>query len=198
MSVDEMRVLEALEALGRRLRDQILKGEPPALEIPARTLANVVWDPKSKMLRLGPRKLRREFLDMGEAKKFMQTVLMLSLIVRARREGDYPTIRDLYYAGKHTIEYVDEHGRRRREETWDSQRESDSVIQDIEVATGLLREHMGILHDTKGKIVGRLIVRSAGDVIDCSRMGDGAYSIPPNPDSLEILEVDAEYVLVIE
>ncbi|RLF06849.1 MAG: DNA topoisomerase VI [Thermoprotei archaeon] len=198
MSADEMRVLEILEALGRKLRDQILRGEPPTLEIPARTLANVIWDPKSKMLRLGSRKLRREFLDMGEAKKFMQTVLMLSLIVRARREGDYPTIRDLYYAGKHTIEYVDEHGRKRREETWDSQRESDSVIQDIEVATGLLREHMGILHDTKGKIVGRLVVRSAGDVIDCSRMGDGAYSIPPNPDSLEILDVDAEYVLVIE
>jgi len=190
--------LRALESVAMQLVERVLRGEEPYLEIPVRTLANIVWDPSSKLLKLGPKKLRREFLDMGEARRFMQTVLMLSLIVKAIREGDYPTIRDLYYAGKHTIEYRDEHGRLQREETWETQKESDSVIQDIEVLTGYLREHMGILHDTKGKIVGRIVVRSGGDVIDCSRMGDGAYSIPPNPDSLEVIEVDAEYVLVIE
>jgi len=190
--------LRALEALAWRLTEQVLKGEGPSLEIPVRALANVIWDPKERLLKLGPKRLRRDFLDMGEARKFMQTVLMLSLIARAIREGDYPTIRDLYYAGKHTIEYVDEYGKPRREETWDAQRESDSVIQDVEVATGFLREHMGILHDTKGKMVGRIVIRSGNDVIDCSRMGDGAYSIPPNPDSLEILDLNADYVLVIE
>lgn len=190
--------LGALEQIGKILGEQVLRGKPPMLEIPVRTLANVVWDPRSKLLKLGSRKLKREFLDMGEARRFMQTILMLSLIVRAIREGDYPTIRDLYYAGKHTIEYRDEYDRLRREETWDDQKESDSVIQDIEVLTGFLREHMGILHDTKGKIVGHIRVRSGNDVIDCSRMGDGAYSIPPNPDSLEILGLEADYVLVIE
>ena len=198
MSLSDKVVLKRLESIGKELYEQVSKGRPPTLLIPARTLSNIIWDPQNKVLRMGSRKIKREFLDMSEAKRFMQTVLMLSLIVRARRENDYPTIRDLYYAGKHTIEYVDERGRKRREETWETQRESDSVIQDIEVLTGLLREHMGILHDTKGKMVGRIIVRSAGDTIDCSRMGDGAYSIPPNPDSLEILNIDAEYILVIE
>lgn len=190
--------LKALESLARQLTEQVLRGEGPALEVPVRTLANVIWDPRERLLKLGPKKLRRDFLDMGEARKFMQTVLMLSLIARAIREGDYPTIRDLYYAGKHTIEYVDEYNKLRREETWDTQKESDSVIQDIEVATGFLREHMGVLHDTKGKMVGKIVIRSGNDVIDCSKMGDGAYSIPPNPDSLEILSLDADYVLVIE
>ncbi|MEM0024163.1 MAG: DNA topoisomerase IV subunit A [Thermofilaceae archaeon] len=190
--------LKALEEVGNRVASQVLNGEELSLEIPVRTLANVVWDSKSKLLKLGSKKLKREFLDMGEARRFMQTVLMLSLIVRAIREGDYPTIRDLYYAGKHTLEYIDEFGKLRREETWDTQKESDSIIQDLEVLTGHLREHMGILHDTKGKIVGRIVIRSGTDTIDCSRMGDGAYSIPPNPDSLELLSVDADYILVIE
>lgn len=190
--------LKALERVGSRIASQILKGNEPSLEIPVRTLANVVWDSESKLLKLGSKKLQRDFLDMGEARRFMQTVLMLSLIVRAIREEDYPTIRDLYYAGKHTMEYVDEYGKVRREETWDTQKESDFIIQDLEVLTGHLREHMGILHDTKGKIVGRIVIRSGADTIDCSRMGDGAYSIPPNPDSLEIINVNAKYVLVIE
>lgn len=194
----EEEVIRRLEELGRRLAEQILRGEEPYLEIPVRTLANTIWDRERKMLVLGPRTARRSFLDVGESKKFMQTVLMLSLILKARREGDYPTIRDLYYTGKHTIYYIDENGRKRSEETWDDQRESNAVIQDLEVALGLLREHMGIMHDAKGKIVGNMIVRSKGYEIDLSRMGSGAYAIPPNVDKLEIVSVDAEYVLVVE
>jgi len=197
-SPSDRAVLRRLERVGRRLAELIMRGEEPYLDIPVRTLANTIWDPELRMLKLGPKKARRRFFDLNESKKFMQTLLMLSLIVKARREGDYPTIRDLYYMGKHTIEYRDHLGRLRREETWNNQRESNSVIQDIEVLTGLLREHMGIMHDAKGKMVGRVVVRSKGYLIDCSRMGSGAYAIPPNPDALEIVEVDADYVLVVE
>ena len=194
----EEEVIRRLEEFGRRIAESVLKGEEPVIEVPVRTLANTIWDEKRKLLVLGPKKALRSYFDIGESKKFMQTLLMLSLILRARREGDYPTIRDLYYTGKHTIYYTDEAGRRRSEETWDDQRESNSVIQDIEVAVNLLREHMGIMHDAKGKIVGNMVIRSKGYEIDLSRMGSGAYAIPPNVDKLEIVSVDAEYVLVVE
>ncbi|PLJ77624.1 DNA topoisomerase IV subunit A [Infirmifilum sp. SLHALR2] len=192
----EEEVIRKLEELGKRVADQILRGQPPYLEIPVRTLANTIWDSKKKMLLLGPRTARREFFDVGESKRFMQTVLMLKLILEARREGVHPTIRDLYYRGKHTL--TDKNGRPLGENTWDDQRESNAVIQDIEVATGLLREHMGLMHDAKGRIVGRMKIRSKGEIIDLSRLGSGAYAIPSNVDSLEILEVKAEYVLVVE
>jgi DNA topoisomerase-6 subunit A len=194
----EEEVIRRLEKFGRRIAESVLKGEEPVVEVPVRTLANTIWDEKRKLLVLGPKKALRSYFDIGESKKFMQTLLMLSLILRARREGDYPTIRDLYYTGKHTIYYIDEAGRRRSEETWDDQRESNSVIQDIEVAVNLLREHMGIMHDAKGKIVGNVVIRSKGYEIDLSRMGSGAYATPPNVDKLEIVSVDAEYVLVVE
>jgi len=194
----EEEVIQRLEEFGRRIAESILRGEEPVIEVPVRSLANTVWDEKRKLLVLGPKKALRNYFDIGESKKFMQTLLMLSLILRARREGDYPTIRDLYYTGKHTIYYIDENGRKRSEETWDDQRESNSVIQDIEVAVNLLREHMGIMHDAKGKVVGNVVIRSKGYEIDLSRMGSGAYAIPPNVDKLEIVSVDAEYVLVVE
>jgi len=196
--VDEKIVLQRLEEFGKKVLSQVLRGENPRIIIPVRTLSNTIWDEKNKILRLGPKKAIRDFFDIGEAKRFMQTILMLSIIIKARREGDYPTIRDLYYTGKHTIEYYDELNRKRREETWDDQRESNAVIQDIEVATGLLREHMGIMHDAKGKIVGNILIRSKGYDIDLSRMGSGAYAIPPNVDKIEIRRVDADYVLVVE
>uniref|UniRef100_A0A7C1T6G8 Type 2 DNA topoisomerase 6 subunit A n=2 Tax=Thermofilum pendens TaxID=2269 RepID=A0A7C1T6G8_THEPE len=194
----EEEVIRRLEEFGGRIAESVLRGEEPVIEVPVRTLANTIWDEGRKLLVLGPKKAVRSYFDIGESKKFMQTLLMLSLILRARREGDYPTIRDLYYTGKHTIYYIDEAGRRRSEETWDDQRESNSVIQDIEVAVNLLREHMGIMHDAKGKVVGNMVIRSKGYEIDLSRMGSGAYAIPPNVDKLEIVSVDAEYVLVVE
>ncbi len=81
----------------------------------------------------------------------------------------------------------------------DEQSESNAVIEDIEVATGILREEMGGLSaDVKGKVVGPIIVRSKGFEIDATKLGDTALSLPPNPDDLDIVKVEANYVLVIE
>jgi DNA topoisomerase-6 subunit A len=177
---------------------QIEKGENPTLVLPKRTLQNTIYDEKRKLLLLGPEKLRRSFFDLHEARKFMQTLLMARIIYEALERDEYPTIRDLYYRGKHTIVVKGLDGRRYEENTWDEQRESDAVIRDIEVLTGLLREEMLILSKEKGKVVGYMKIRSGSDIIDLSKMGHGAYAIEPTPDLIEFIDVDAEYVLVIE
>ena len=178
--------------------NDILQGKPPRLIIPKRTLSNTKFDPEKGILLMGEEVIEREFLNMAESRSFMQTILMASIIYQALIENEYPTIRDLYYRGKHTIVYRDLRGRKREENTWDEQRESDSVIRDVEVYTGLLREEMLILSKEKGKVVGRMKIRSGGDVIDLSKMGHGAYAIESTPDLIEFLDVDAEFVLVVE
>ena len=178
--------------------EQINSGEPPVLEIPKRTLSNTIYDKERKLLLLGDEKLKRNFLDLNEAKRFMQTVLMASIIYEALINDEYPTIRDLYYRGKHTIVLRDPNGKTIEENTWDEQAESDEVIVDIEVYTNLLREQMLILSKEKGKVVGDMRIRSGNDVIDLSKMGHGAYAIEPTPDFIEFLDVNAEYVLVVE
>ncbi|RLG81356.1 MAG: DNA topoisomerase VI [Thermoprotei archaeon] len=177
---------------------RIVEGKRPVLVMPKRVLTNTIYDEKNKLLLLGPEMQRRSFLDVNESRKFMQTLLMASIIYDALANDEYPTIRDLYYRGKHTITYRDLHGRIHRENTWDEQRESDSVIRDLEVYLGLLREELLILSKEKGKVVGNLVIKSGDDVIDLSRMGHGAYAIEPTPDLIEFVDVDAEYVLVVE
>lgn len=161
-------------------------------------LSNTIYDEKRKLLILGDEKLVRKFLDAHEARKFMQTILMASIIYQALINNEYPTIRDLYYRGKHTIRYRDHRGRITEENTWDEQAESDSVLRDIEVYTDLLREDMLILSKEKGKVVGDMRIKSGDDIIDLSRMGHGAYAIEPTPDLIEFKDVNAELVLVIE
>ncbi len=192
------KALKVFQETFKMLYDQIARGEPPYMMLPKRTLANTIYDERRKLLLLGPEKLKRSFLDLNESKKFMQTLLMAKIIYEALERDEYPTIRDLYYRGKHTIIYREPGGRRHEENTWDEQRESDAVIRDIEVLTGLLREEMLILSKEKGKVVGNMRIRSGGDVIDLSKMGHGAYAIEPTPDLIEFVDVDAEYVLVVE
>ena len=186
------------ERFGNLARD-ILRGRSPTLVIRKRTLANTVFDRELGHLRIGEATLRRSFLNVGESKKFMQTVLMASIIYEALTNNEFPTIRDLYYRGKHTITYRDlTTGRLRHEETWREQKESDSVIRDIEVLIDMLREDMLILSKEKGKVVGKMSIKSGDDEIDLSKMGHGAYSIEPTPDLIEFKDVNAEFALVIE
>jgi len=192
------RALEVLRSKFYELIKQILAGENPTLIIPKRTLSNTVYDESRKLLLLGDQKLRRSFLDSREAKKFMQTSLMASIIYEALASNEYPTIRDLFYRGKHTIRYRGMGGKVLEENTWDEQKESDSVIRDIEVFINMLREEMLILSKEKGKVVGEMRIRSGDDVIDLSKMGHGAYAIEPTPDFIEFIETNAEFVLIVE
>ncbi len=200
-SVDIKARKRALEIFWNRfskLIEKVVQEEEPILEIPKRTLSNTIYDEKKKLLLLGPQKLTRKLFDAHEARKFMQTMLMAKIIYEALLNDEYPTIRDLYYRGKHTIVYRDHKGKIKEENTWDEQKESDAVIRDLEVFLGVLREEMLILSKEKGKVVGNMRIRSGDDVIDLSKMGHGAYAIEPTPDLIEFIDVDAEYVLVIE
>ncbi len=200
-SVDMKARQRAVEMVRRRfleIVEKVLRGEEPRMLIPKRTLSNTIYDKDRKLLLLGSEVFDRSFLDVREARKFMQTVLMASIIYEALVNNEYPTIRDLYYRGKHTIKYRDHRGRAVEENTWDEQRESDAVLRDIEVFVGLLREEMLILSKEKGKVVGDMRIRSGDDVIDLSKMGHGAYAIEPTPDLIEFIDVNAEFVLVVE
>lgn len=182
----------------KELVNQIKRGESPTIILPKRTLSNTIYDEGRKLLLLGPETLSRTFLDVREAKKFMQTALMARIIYESLINNEYPTIRDLFYRGKHTIRYRSARGKIEDENTWDEQKESDSIIRDIEVFINLLREELLILSKEKGKVVGNMKIKSGDDVIDLSKMGHGAYSIEPTPDLIEFLDVDAEYVLIVE
>jgi len=193
------RALEILRSKFGEIAKQILEGRTPIMVIKKRTLANTIFDREKGILRIGDESLRRSFLNAGEAKKFMQTVLMASIIYDTLVNNEYPTIRDLYYRGKHTIRYRKLPSKKVVEEnTWDEQKESDSVIRDIEVFIDMLREELLILSKEKGKVVGNMRIRSGDDMIDLSKMGHGAYAIEPTPDFIEFVDIDAEYVLVIE
>jgi DNA topoisomerase-6 subunit A len=165
----------------------------PYLDIPSRTLSNVRYSPRKRIIEMGTNKNRRELFNLSQAKAFMQTMLVSRGVSDLIRQGKTNSIRGLFYSLKGKIKGTNEH-------TFDTQSDCDPIIEDVEVALESLREEMHLRADPKGALVGNVVLLDSGDEIDCSRMGSGGYGIPSivEPNVIQFKKCDAKFVLHVE
>src|SRR5262245_3554292 len=165
----------------------------PAFQIPTRSLTNVNFNVKRGIIEMGKGKQERSFFNTGMAKKFMQTMLVADALSELQRQDLTTSLREIYYRTKHTIQ--DSH-----ENTFDSQGESDPIIEDLEVTLDSLREELHVRAENTGTIVGPVVFVDDGDTIDCTRLGKGGYSVPSivEPEYIQIRKCTADFVLLVE
>src|SRR5262245_51978542 len=80
----------------------------PYVEIPSRTLANVHYSPRKRILEMGNAKNRRQLFDLSQAKAYMRTMLVASGCKKLIVQGKTTSLRGLFYMLKHTIEGANE------------------------------------------------------------------------------------------
>lgn len=184
---------DKIDQMARSVRAQGLAGDDPKFLVPSRTLANVNFNEVKKIVEMGDGKTAREFFNLGQSKKFMQTMLVAEACKRLVAAGKTNSIRDLYYMTKHTIAQT-------RENTFDDQAESDPIIEDLEVTLDSLREELHLFASNKGAMVGEITVVDGGDTIDARRMGTGGWSVPSivEPDVVQFKECEAKFILLVE
>lgn len=181
-----------LKKFGKEIVEQTKKGRNPEIEFPLRNLSNIVYDKKTKTLRLGNKKGTRSFFNLAHAKKFLQTVEIASIIKKELiNTGKHEHLRGVFYIAKRTIPETNIN-------IVDDQVESDKAIEDLEVITGLSREQLHVSANKMGSMVGNIILKDSGDTIDCSKLGKGGYSIPSITDELTFKKVNAKYILYME
>jgi DNA topoisomerase-6 subunit A len=171
------------------------KRRDPHVDIPSRTLSNVRYSPRKRILEMGNITNRRQLFDLAQAKAYMRTMLVASGCKRLLEQNKTISIRGMYYMLKHKIAGTVEN-------TFDDQSESDTIIEDVEVLLASLREELHLYADKRGEMVGSIILNDSGDEIDCSRMGSGGYAIPsivePEVIQLDPKKCDAKFVLHVE
>ena len=165
----------------------------PGVDIPTRSLSNVNYNPKRRIIEMGDASQTRNFFNLGQAKKFMQTLLIASGSKDLIGEGKTTSLRGLFYKSLHTIPGI-------KEKTFADQVESDSIIEDLEVSLGSLREELHVFAKKKGTMVGNITVEDNGDTIDCRRMGTGGYAIPSivEEDVIKFKKCEAKFILHVE
>lgn len=182
-----------LTDLGEHTVQQIHAGQNPAMQIPTRTLSNVTFDPKKSIIELGDQRQTRALFNVGQARKFMQTLLVASACKDLVDAGKTTSIRDLYYITKHTIPGT-------KQNTFEEQEESDPIIEDLEVTIDSLREEMHLFASNRGAMVGDLTLVDSGDTIDLRRLGSGGWSVPSIVESnvIQFKRCDAKMILLVE
>ena len=189
----DARTVERIEGLGESLVRQSLKLADPFVDVPTRSISNVNFNKSKRLLEMGDAKQRRTLFNLGQAKKFMQTLLVADGCRDLVRSGKTLSLRGMYYKSLHTIAGT-------KEKTFDGQDESDVVLEDLEVAIDSLRENLHVFAKKRGTMVGNITVFDNGDEINCRRMGTGGYAIPSicEPSVLKFGKCEADFVLHVE
>lgn len=182
--------------IAKEIVDQIKANQPPIFVTKVRGLSNVYFDEDKQYIQLGDKTVARPFLNLGAARKFMQTMLVNDKCNEYLKEGKTASIREIYYELKRTVANT-------KENTFDAQNESNEVIVDIEHAANTIREKLGLHAESKGSLYGDITLKDLkhdGDVFNCNTLGRGGWSIMSRiePEEIEIVDANADFVLVIE
>jgi DNA topoisomerase-6 subunit A len=170
-----------------------LAGREPRVEIPTRARSNTIWNSKRGILEMGNARQERQLFNLNQARQFMQTLLHAGTIKDLIDAGKTSSLRGVFYKAKHTVAGT-------KENTFDTQDESDPILEDLEVTLGALREELHIFAEPRGAMVGNITIIDKNDPIDCRRMGTGGYQIPSivEPDVIQFRKCEARFVLHVE
>ncbi|RLG19599.1 DNA topoisomerase VI [Candidatus Micrarchaeota archaeon] len=193
----DAKALEKLMELGKGMVNEVRRGKSPNFEATVRSRSNVKYDESFGYLRLGKRKETRTFVNVGQARKFMQTVAVAAKCKKFLDEDAHTSIRGLFYQLKYSL------GEDVEDELFTEQSESNPLIEDLEVALNLKREDLNLNTDRKGVVAGsmRVVDRFGGEetTINCAKQGRSGWAIPSDVDNnMEITDLKADYVLVVE
>ncbi len=193
MDATSRKTTQKLVKLAEDVVAQASAGRNPAVEVPTRSLANVRFNEKKRIIELGGDKQKRLFFNVAQAKKFMQTFLVGAACRELIAEGKTTSIRDLYYLTKHTLGKT-------KQNTFEEQEESDPIIEDLEVTVDALREELHLFASNKGNLVGEITLVDSGDTIDARRMGSGGWGVPSivEADVIQFKRHEAKFVLLVE
>ncbi|MFN7208707.1 MAG: DNA topoisomerase IV subunit A [Planctomycetota bacterium] len=189
----DIETMGKLQRLASAVAEVAKKRRDPYLEVPSRSLSNSNYNRRKRLIEMGGKTNRRELFNLNQARAYMQTILVGSGCSRLIRQGKSTSIRGMYYMLKHNIEGT-------KENTFEDQSESDTIIEDLEVITGAMREELHLYAEPRGNLAGPLVVIDGGNELDASKMGAAGYPIPSivEPDRVKFKRCDAKFILHVE
>jgi len=193
MIVSNIQSIASLKQLIQIIYEQIEEGSIPHLQLPTRTKNNIEIS-ESDVWVYGSGKSIRSAKTTKGAYQLLKTTHICDLLINDHLiNNKSSTLREIYYIS----------------ENWDiakfnEQPESDRLIEDLEIITGLQREDFHVRPEENGAtIFGPLRIRETtkrGErIIHCQEdVGEAGYQIPYNVENIEFLEHDAQIIIAIE
>jgi meiotic recombination protein SPO11 len=164
------------------LNETMMTGRP-AFEIPSRSSDNIVWDEIRDLLLLGMKTISRPYHSLASVVDATRTARVMEIIYNLLSAHLHATKREVYYSDVNLFR---------------EQKYSDKIIEDVASMIQTTRDSVHIVASARGSAMGRVTIRDGGDLIDLTKMGTGGWAVTPFLDQLEIVESDAEFILLSE
>ncbi|NWF95148.1 MAG: hypothetical protein HXY34_03315, partial [Candidatus Thorarchaeota archaeon] len=174
----ELLVQEAIEIL-----NETMTTGRPAFEIPSRSSENIVWDEVRDLLLLGMKTVSRPYHSLASVVDATRTARVMEIVFQLLRANLHATKREIYYSDVNLFR---------------DQKYSDKIIEDVASMLSTTRDSVHVVASARGSAMGRVLIRDGGDTIDLTKMGTGGWAITPFLDQVEIIESDAEFILLSE
>jgi DNA topoisomerase-6 subunit A len=193
--IQDEKAREQLIDLAAEMYDQFENGEIPRMSLPTRTKSNIEYDEEADVWVYGDRETTRSANTVNGARKLLKAAYTIEFLADQLAEDRSSTLRELYYLSESWDE---------EEAQFSDQDESNQLVEDLEIVSEVKREDFHMRPEESGAtIIGPLKIleqtRRGEREIHCQKdVGEGGYQIPNNPDQIQFLECDAEFVLAVE
>src|SRR3989304_1757455 len=166
----------------------------PHIVLPSRTKKNIELKEDSDVWVYGDSESMRSAKTVKGATQLLKTSHVVELLMKGHLEQNRSsTLRELYYIS----------------ENWDiakfnEQSESDRLIEDLEIITGLQREDFHVRPEENGAtlygpIKIKELTKRGERTMHCQdEVGEAGYQIPYNVETIKFVEHDAKFIIAIE
>ncbi|MDD1673463.1 MAG: DNA topoisomerase IV subunit A, partial [Methanomicrobiales archaeon] len=189
----DARALTCLLGIAQAWYDQMTDGDIPSIRLPTRTKLNIEFDESSEVWKYGGKESLRTASTEKSAIHLLKMAYVIGFIKQQIQEDRSSTLRELYY--------ITEGWKKAK---FDSQDESNYLIEDLEILTDVQREAFRLRPEEDGaSIYGPIRLKEStrrGDrTLHCQDdVGEAGYQIPNNMENVEFLDHDAKFVIAIE
>lgn len=173
-------VCTRLKGAFQDIYQQLKEGTWPSLEVPLRRRENILYDERGNLFFGG---LKQKLPYDGEYRDFLQTIRTAQVVNDILSRGLHSTKREVFYCDVNLF----------KEQVY-----SDRAIENLATILGTRRKCLNVLASEKGTCIGRLQIKDKNNIINCEKLGRGGWAISSILDQVDILESDAEFVLVVE
>ena len=181
--LDRGLTLDRINILIDSLIEMIYETGRPSIRLPSRTSANIIWDEENDLLLLGRQIMEKQFHSLASVADITRLMKVLEKINELLLKDLHATKREIFYSAV---------------QLFGDQKNSDKCIEDVATMLYTTRNSTHIVASAKGSCIGRLRIRDRNDIIDLEGLGSGGWTISPMLDNIEIIESDAEFILVLE
>ena len=181
--LNKSETLARLYDLTDRVIEKIYQTGRPTIELPSRSSSNIIWDEENDLLLLGRQIMEKQFHSLTSVADITRLIRVLEVVNELLTEDIHATKREVFYTDVNLF---------------GEQKSSDKSIEDVATMLYTTRNATHIVAAPKGSCVGRLRIRDKNDIINLEGLGSGGWTISPMLDNIEIIESDAEFILVIE